>query len=228
MKRLAIVQSNYIPWKGYFDLIGLVDEFLLYDEVQFTKRDWRNRNQIKTAQGPQWLTIPVVSKGRFLQTIAETEIAAPWTDGHWRAITHAYARAPHFDALGPRIAPLYERAATMGRLSEVNRLFLTDICALLDIHTPIRLSSEYSSSGAKSDRLISLCQAAGATHYLSGPSARAYIEPEKFAAAGIALEYMDYSGYPVYPQLFGAFAHGVTVLDLIFNTGPEARRFMKS
>lgn len=228
MKRLAIVQSNYIPWKGYFDLIGLADEFLIYDEVQFTKRDWRNRNQIKTAQGPRWLTIPVVSKGRYLQSIAETEIAEPWAVEHWRAITHAYARAPHFAALGPRMGALYERVAAVDRLSAVNLAFMTEICAILGIETPIRPSSDYASAGAKTDRLVSLCRAAGATHYLSGPSARAYIEPEKFTAAGIVLEYMDYSGYPVYPQLFGEFIHGVTILDLLFNTGPDARRFMKS
>jgi len=103
-KRIAAIQSSYIPWKGYFDAINVVDEFILLDEVQFTKRDWRNRNKIKTSQGIQWLTIPVAVKGRYLQRIDETRIAdSGWAQRHWSTLTHTYRRAAAFDDVAPRL-----------------------------------------------------------------------------------------------------------------------------
>ena len=227
MKALAIVQSNYIPWKGYFDLIRSVDEFVLLDEVQFTKRDWRNRNRIKTPQGTKWLSIPVVSKGRFTQAIDETEIADPWVERHWAALRHSYGRAAHFGDIAEPIRRLYDEAAAETLLSQVNFRLITGICALLGIKTPIRFSREYPSHGHKTDRLLSICLAAGATHYLSGPAASAYLEIEKFAEGGIAVTYADYAGYPEYPQPHGPFEHGVSILDVLFNTGHDAPRFMK-
>lgn len=227
-KRVAIIQSSYIPWKGYFDILARVDEFILFDDVQFTRRDWRSRNRIKTAAGLRWLTIPVGSKGRFIQAIEETEVAAPWADKHWSAVRHAYARAPHFAAFGPAIEALYAAAGRERLLSGINRLFIEGLAGLLGITTPLTWSRDYAAEGSKTDRLVALCQAARATAYLSGPSARAYIEPAKFAAAGIRLEWMDYSGYPSYPQLHGAFEHGVSIIDLLFSTGPDARRYMHS
>jgi len=226
-KRVAILQSSYIPWKGYFDIIDRVDEFILFDDVQFTRRDWRSRNRIKTAQGPLWLTIPVASKGRFTQTIEETEIAGAWAEKHWAALRHAYARAPHFPGLAPRIEALYSAAARERRLSEVNRLLIDGICGLLGITTPRTWSRDYAVAGAKTERLVALCRAAGATVYLSGPSAQAYLRPEMFETAGVTLEWMDYAGYPPYPQLHGEFEHGVSILDLLFSVGPDARRYMQ-
>lgn len=226
-KRVAIVQSNYIPWKGYFDLIAGVDEFILLDDVQYTKRDWRNRNLIKTAQGVQWLTIPVVNKGRQAQLIEETEISEAWAEAHWARIRHSYSKAPFFRDHEPRIAALYEAAAGMKRLSDVNRLFLAGLCDVLDIRTPLADSRDYGSQGAKTEKILSLCRSAGAAAYLSGPSARGYLEEPAFAAAGIRVEWMDYSGYPAYPQLYGDFDPHVSVIDLLFNTGPAARRHMK-
>jgi WbqC-like protein family len=227
-KRVAIVQSCYIPWKGYFDLINLVDEFVLYDDRQYTKRDWRNRNRIKTPQGSQWLTIPVEVKGRYEQRIDETRISDPgWADQHWKTLTHNYGSAPFFDDHRQQLESLYEGAGEE-RLSVVNRTFLEELCGILGIATPLSWSTDYEAEGTKTERLVSLCRAAGATTYLSGPSAREYMDESLFAEAGIALEYMDYSGYPEYPQLHPPFDHAVTVLDLILNTGPEAPRFMKS
>jgi len=227
-KRVAIVQSCYIPWKGYFDLINLVDEFVLYDDRQYTRRDWRNRNRIKTPQGTRWLTIPVEVKGRYHQRIDETLISDPdWADVHWKTLHHNYASAPHFDTYAERIEALY-RAANDRRLSAVNRTFLEEICAILGITTRLSWSTDYEASGARTERLVSLCRAAGATTYLSGPSAREYMDEALFDQAGIELEYMSYEGYPEYPQLHPPFEHGVTVLDLLFNTGPDAPRFMKS
>ena len=228
MKRVAIVQSSYIPWKGYFDLINLVDEFILYEDRQYTRRDWRNRNRIKTPQGSQWLTIPVEVKGRYEQRIDEAMISDPgWADSHWKTLVQNYSPAPFFDDYRERLEALY-RAIDDPRLSAVNRAFLEELCAILTIETKLSSSTDYGVSGAKTPRLVSLCLAAGATAYLSGPSARAYIEENLFEEAGVELEYMDYSGYAEYPQLHGPFDHAVTVLDLLFNTGPDATRFMKS
>lgn len=225
--RVAIVQSCYIPWKGYFDLIGSVDEFIFYDDMQYTRRDWRNRNQIKTPQGLQWLTVPVKVKGRYFQTIRETEIEAQhWQADHWKALQQNYKRAPHFDEIAAVLAPYYlEREYK--HLSELNRALTEAICPLLGIATTFKWSWDYVLADGKTERLVDLCRQAGATVYISGPAARDYIQPELFEAASIELQYFDYSGYPQYPQQWGAFEHGVTVLDLLFNCGADATRYMK-
>ena len=228
MKKLAIVQSNYIPWKGYFDLIHSVDEFILFDDVQFTRRDWRNRNLIKTPRGLEWLTIPVAAKGQYHQKICDTQISEPgWGATHWRTIGHNYARAPYFELYRPLLEPLYAEGEPS--LSAVNRRFIGAICGILGITTRISWSMDYRPlKEGRTERLVDLCKRAGATEYLSGPSARDYIEPALFEAAGIGLRFYDYAGYPEYPQRFGKFEHGVSVLDLLFNTGPQAPRYMKS
>lgn len=226
--RVAIVQSNYIPWKGYFDMIDRVDRFILYDDMQYTKRDWRNRNRIKTPDGPQWLSIPVSVKGKYFQAIKETEISdRTWALKHWKAIAQNYAKAPHFAAYAERIEALYGRAGELTHLSAVNHLFITAICELLGIQTTIEWSMAYTVVEGKTERLVSLCQQAGASRYLSGPAARDYLDEAQFAAAGIAVEWMDYSGYPVYEQVHPPFEHGVTVLDVLFHTGPAAMRYIR-
>jgi len=227
VKTVAIVQSNYIPWKGYFDLIASADEFILLDDVQYTKRDWRNRNKIKTAGGPRWLSIPVQVKGKFHQKIRETRVAnQDWLREHWNSIAHHYAQAPHFADYRDRVEALY-RDCEEEYLSLVNHRFLTGICAMLGIETRITWSSDYDLVDGPTERLASLCEQAGATLYLSGPAARDYMDEGVFAALGIRVAYMDYSGYPEYPQLHPPFEHAVTALDLVFNTGPDAPRFMK-
>jgi hypothetical protein len=226
-KRLAVIQSSYVPWKGYFDIVAMVDEFVFLDDAQFTRRDWRNRNKIKTAQGVQWLTIPVVSKGRYSQAIDETEIAEPWAERHWRSLALSYQRAAHFKTMAPEIQALYDDVADERYLSRVNSKLIAGLCRLLGIATPLRWSRDYPVTGTKSERLLSICRAAGATLYLSGPSARGYLDIDLFAAEGIAVEWMDYTGYPSYSQLFGEFEHEVSILDLLFNTGTAARHFMK-
>jgi WbqC-like protein family len=225
-KSVAIVQSNYIPWKGYYDLIAAVDEFILLDDVQYTKRDWRNRNLIKTAQGAQWLTIPVVNKARQ-QLIGETEISEAWAGQHWTRVRHSYQKAPFFREYEEPVAALYQAAAGMTLLSDINHLFLRGLCDLLEIRTPLVRSRTYGSHGAKTDKILSLCQSAGAARYLSGPSARGYLEEQAFASAGIRVDWMDYGGYAPYPQLYGDFDPHVSAIDLLFNTGPGARRYMK-
>ncbi|MCW8276148.1 WbqC family protein [Pseudomonas sp. PCH199] len=226
MKKIAIVQSNYIPWKGYFDMISAVDEFVIYDDMQYTRRDWRNRNQIKTPQGLQWLTVPVKVKGKYHQTIFETEIEGfDWASAHWKSLQQNYRRSPHFEEIGAWLEPLYLR--TYVRLSDLNRAFLEAICSYLGITTRISNSSDYILSDGKTERLADLCVQAGATEYISGPAARDYVVADVFSDRGIHLSWFDYSGYPEYPQLWGDFSHNVTILDLLFNCGKEAPNYMK-
>jgi WbqC-like protein family len=225
-KRVAILQSNYIPWKGYFDLIRCVDEFILYDCVQYTRSDWRNRNRIKTRRGPRWLTIPVKMRGRFGQSIEEAAVADPgWSRSHWDALEFNYHAAPYFAEYRDLFRQLYLDSREQ-QLSAINRRFISAICDLLGIGTKITRATDYSMSGGPTERLIDLCRAAAATEYVSGPAGRNYLEPGQFLSAGISLSFMSYDGYREYPQLFPPFEHQVSVVDLIFNTGPEAKRFL--
>lgn len=227
MKRVAIVQSNYVPWKGYFDMIAAVDEFILYDDMQYTRRDWRNRNQIKTPQGLQWLTVPVKVKGKYHQTIRETEIDGDgWRQDHWKALAQNYRRASHFSEVAEWLEPLYHGPAQTG-LSALNRSFLEAICAYVGIPTRISNSWDYRLDDGKSERLASLCAQAGGSIYVSGPAAMDYLDPAVFEAQGMGVSWFDYEGYGEYPQLWGDFVHGVSVLDLLFNCGRDARRHLR-
>jgi hypothetical protein len=228
-KRVAVVQSNYIPWKGYFDLIRRVDEFVLYDDVQYTRRDWRNRNRIKTPAGIRWLTIPVQVKGKYHQKIKDTVVSGDeWRREHWETLTHCYGRAPFFRALADTFRELY-LGSTTRFLSELNRSILAAVCELLGIRTRLTWSMDYRlSADDPSERLLEVCAQAHAAEYLSGPAARAYLDEGLFRRAGIRLSYMDYTGYPEYPQLYPPFEHAVSVLDLLFMTGPDAPRYLKS
>ncbi len=227
-RRVAILQSNYVPWKGYFDVINMVDEFILFDTAQYTRRDWRNRNRIKTHAGPAWLTIPVVVKGRYLQTIKETEISDPsWNERHWKTLVHNYALAPHFDAYRARFEELY-LGCKENLLSRINYRFLVAICEILGIKTHLSWSMDHPQIQGKTERLVEWCKDLNATEYLSGPAAKGYLDEGLFAEVGITLRYMDYSGYPEYRQLYPPFDHAVSILDLIFSEGPNATQFMKS
>ncbi|HEY6509976.1 MAG TPA: WbqC family protein [Vicinamibacterales bacterium] len=227
-KRLAVSQSSYIPWKGYFDLIRAADQFVLLDDVQFTKRDWRSRNRIKTKDGGAWLSIPVHTSGRFEQRIEDATISDPgWAVRHWDTIRRSYARAPFFDAFAPFVEPLYMNPVS-DRLSLVNHAFILAICRLLGITTPIAWSSAYRTRSTPNERLIDICLACGATDYVSGPSARGYLDETAFNAAGISVHFADYNGYPEYEQPYPPFEHAVSALDLLFCTGPRALTFMKA
>lgn len=227
MKKLVITQSNYIPWKGYFDAINFADELILYDDMQYTRRDWRNRNKIVTPNGLLWLTIPVVNKGKYFQKINETLIDGDgWAQEHWKTIVYNYSKARYFKDYAPVFEELYLRRERY--LSLVNRAFIEAINGILGITTPIFWSSEFKLAEGKTERLVDLCLQRGAKDYYSGPAAKEYIVPELFAEAGVNLHYFDYSGYPEYKQLYGTFEHGVSILDLIFNTGPDAKKYMKT
>jgi hypothetical protein len=225
-KRVAIVQSSYIPWKGYFDLMRRVDEFILYDDAQYTRRDWRNRNVIKTKDGLLWLTIPVEVKGKFHQAIKDVRVSDPaWSDRHFKSIAAAYARAPFFRCYRDAIEDLY-RGAPCPRLSDINRRFLEGLAQLLGITTPISWSMDYDLPEGRVERLVALCRQARATAYLSGPSAKEYIDARLFADAGIDLAFIDYRGYAEYPQLYPPFVHQVSAIDLLLHTGADAPAYM--
>lgn len=226
MKKVAILQSNYIPWKGYFDLIQRVDDFVFYDEVKYTWQDWRNRNKIKTSQGVKWLTIPIASKGKFYQRIDEAQVSSQnWHLKHWRSLEHAYARAEYFREYKAHFAELYQKINTP-YLSQINVSLIRAICELLQIKTPLHCSHEFKPMLGKTERLLGICQELGADVYLSGPAANTYLDVALFQQAGIQVEWMEYGPYPEYPQLYPPFEHSVSVLDLIFNTGPQARHFL--
>lgn len=227
-KKTAIVQSNYIPWKGYFDLIGSVDEFILYDDVQYTRRDWRNRNQIKTPQGPQWLTIPVSVKGKYQQAVRDVEVVEKnWPHHHWASIKRNYCRSPYFDEIKKWLQPLYHEACFFRLLSEINRHFIEAVCRYLGIATKISVSSDFQLLNGRCERLVDLCLQTGSTEYVSGPAAKGYIESDLFVKAGVKLTWFDYLNYREYPQLWGEFTHHVSIIDLLFNCGRQSKDYMR-
>jgi len=214
---LTCIQPSYLPWKGYFHLIRRADIFVFHNDLQYTKQDWRNRNKIKCANGTIWLTVPVMYT-HVHQRINEIRIdnTKKWRQAHWNKLRENYRQAPFWQDY----APFFERAFTKPweKLEDLDIFFTKRICELLDIRTEMICSSELDLKGHKTERLIDLCQKIGATRYISGPTAKAYLEEEKFISAGISLEYMVYD-YPEYPQLWGDFVHEVSIVDMLFNLG---------
>lgn len=224
---VVILQPSYIPWRGFFDQIRRADLFVFYDDVQYDKHGWRNRNQIKTNQGKQWLTIPVNSKGVTSGIpIKDVRIdwSKPWTKSHLKSITISYARSPYFKAYLPLLESLYQRHDEfLADFTIESTIVLTRELGMTSTH--FMRSSELSGiEGQKTDRVINVLKQVGATHYLCGPSAGSYMEPEKFNAAGITFEYMEYN-YPEYPQLHPPYDPYVTILDLMFMMGKDALQY---
>jgi hypothetical protein len=225
MNRVAVLQSNYIPWKGYFDIIHDVDLFIFYDDVQYTKNDWRNRNRIKRASGVSWLTIPTGKDiNRLICEVKLTDDA--WAAKHWSVIREAYSAAPAFGVYREFFEHVYlERR--WESLSDLNQFLIKEISSrFLGVSTVFKDSRDYGASGSRLDRLVDLLKKAGADLYVSGPSAQSYIDETRFADAAIALQYKSYSGYPEYPQFYPPFEHAVSVLDLLFQVGSEAPHFI--
>ena len=188
-KKVAILQSNYIPWKGYFDMIAYVDEFIIFDDAQYTKNDWRNRNLIKTPQGVKWLTVPV---GKNIQRrICDVEIDSKWQSKHWKTLISNYGRAQCFPEIASWLETMY-LSKRYNYLSELNRTFIEKICDYLGIRTVISNSWDYELGDGKTSRLINLCLQAGGTEYVTGLSAASYIEEERFCEEGVKLKWFDY------------------------------------
>lgn len=225
--RVGIIQSNYIPWRGYFDFIDDVDLFIFYDDVQYTKNDWRNRNKIKTANGLIWLTVPALFKLAENTLIEDVKIdyKKDWVKKHIDSVRFSYSKSPYFKAYADEFFNILNKR--FDTISGLNINVITWIMSELDIKTNIKMSSEFNAGGTKTDRLIDILKKAGATSYLSGPSAKSYLEVDKFREAGIVLEYKVYE-YEEYPQLYGRFEPSVTVIDLLLNCGKDSRKYLKS
>lgn len=223
--RVAVLQSNYIPWKGYFDIIRSVDLFIFYDDVQYTKHNWRNRNLLKTENGLKWITIPCgESESRLICEVKLCDNG--WQEKHWRMIEENYRKAPYWD----RYSEMF-RSGYMDKkwtnLSELNQYLIIMISReILGIKTQFGDSRDYSLQDSKAARLLQLIKKTGADEYLSGPSAKNYIDEAEFERAGVKVLWMNYDWYFEYPQLYEPFEHGVSIIDLIFNTGPEAPRYI--
>ncbi len=228
--KCVILQPSYIPWRGFFDQIRLADVFVFYDDVQYDKRGWRNRNQIKTPRGKQWLTVPVHGRGAQTEHVPIHRIRIvwdnPWNQDHWKSLQHAYGKAPYFERYAPLLEKFYSRHDEL--LADFTIDFTVALAGELGFdRTRFLRASQLGVDGQKTDRLIAVLAKVGADAYLSGPSAREYIEADKFAAAGIRLEYMVYN-YPEYPQLYPPYDPNVSILDLLFMTGPEAPRYFSA
>ena len=223
--KVAILQPNYIPWKGVFDMINMVDTFVFFDDVDFTKRDWRTRNKIKTAQGSIWLSVPVNKNSRG-DKIYEIIISnhENWQEKHYKSIVASYKQSKYFEKYHPLLEKIYLNEK-WENLSEFNIYVTRLIAELLGIDTVFYNSRELNVEGIKDDRLISICEKLKATEYLSGPAAKDYIRPEIFQNKDISLSYIKYE-YKEYKQLYGDFDHFVTVLDVLFNCGDDAKDFI--
>ena len=221
MKKVVILQSNYIPWKGYFDIIHDADLFVFYDDVQYTKNDWRNRNRIRTPDGTKWLTIDIES--HLTQLICEVKFKIKrWNIKQWETIKQFYGKTPFFKQYRPFFEELY-LVKDYESLSDFNQYTIQQIAGeILGIKTKFSDSRIYEKNKKRTDRLIDILMQTGASAYISGPIAKNYIEKDKFIDAGISLIYKDYTGYPEYPQPYEGFDHYVTILDLIFNVGTDA------
>lgn len=221
MKSVAILQSNYLPWKGYFDIIHSVDLFVFYDDVQYTRRDWRNRNRIKTSRGADWLTVP--TDGDQQKRICDVQLPDPrWQSKHWKSIEQSYGKAPFFRSYRASFEEVY-LGQSWSYLSDLNQHLIMMISReMLGIRSEFADSRTYAATSSKQDRILNILEACAATSYLSGPAGKDYIDENRFAERGIGLQWQDYDGYPEYVQLHPPFVHGVTILDLLFNVGPDA------
>ncbi len=217
----VILQPSYLPWLGYFDQLLRCDVFVVYDNVQFDKHGWRNRNRIKTAQGPQWLTVPVRTYKQDWPTNREITIdnTQHWRKKHLASLRQNYAKAPFFADYVGLFDDLYVREwTTLFDLVMTSFRMLTDA---LGIVREIRFASAMDIKGDAIERLIAICRQVGATRFFEGAAGKDYIADERFLGAGIAIEYQDYQ-HPAYPQLHGEFVPFLSVVDLLFNCGPKS------
>lgn len=224
----VILQPSYIPWRGFFDLVHRADVFVFYDDVQYDKHGWRNRNRVKTPQGTQWITIPVKAKSNVTEKVlirdVEIDARQPWAKKHAATLHQNYAKAPFFDRYWPTVEGFYANAPAS--LCDLDIETTRAIAGLLGINgTRFVRSSELAVTGERTERLVSILRAVGADHYISGPSASDYIDEACFRGAGIGLEYIVYD-YPEYEQLHPPYDPAVTILDLLFMKGPEAPEYI--
>ena len=224
----VVLQPSYIPWRGYFHQIYKSDIFVFYDDVQYDRHGWRNRNRIKTAAGARWLTIPLRSTGGRMKETSIREIQTSpntnWARTHLETLRHNYARAPYFARYRAMLEQWYaEQPAMLADFTINTTMALAQELGISG--TRFVRSSSLGCAGAKTERLLMILNKVGATHYVSGPAAKEYLEEDVLTAAGIAVEWMNYD-YPEYPQLFPPFDAQLSVLDLLLNVGPDAGRYI--
>src|SRR5690349_2801766 len=223
---VSINQPAYLPWLGYFHRIAVSDLHIVLDHVQFEKNSFTNRNKIRTADGWCWLTVPVSTSGRFGAAINSLEIAAgrAWAGKHWASIQMNYAKAPFFSEHAGFFEGLFHREWRM--LNPLLRELTAYLLDAFGIRTPLLFSSEMNVLGTKSELVLNLCRAVGATRYLSGPLGRNYLDEDSFAAAGIEVEYHAYK-HSQYPQVYSGFEPFMAAIDLLFNWGPRSLDILK-
>ena len=226
MSKIIITQSNYIPWKGYFTTMRKATHIILYDDAQYTRRDWRNRNKIVTPSGPTWLSIPIDVKGKYLQKINEAKVKNnDWCLDHWNKIVQNYKNAPCFKEYSQYFEDLYlEKFTELDYLSDVNRVMLLRCIELLGIEIEVLDSREFSIRGGKTGKLINICKDLEANEYFTGPAAKGYMEEQMFPENGIKLTYYDLDGFPEYKQMWEGCDHHVSILDMFFNLGSDTAK----
>lgn len=226
-RKIAMLQPNYIPWKGVFDLINLVDVFVFYDDVQYTTKDWRNRNKIKTHTGEEWLTVPVKSKGLRNQLICDAviESTSNWQLKHYKSIYNNYKNAPFFETYAYILEELYLKKK-WSHISELNIFSTKLIAEALDIQVIWYKSSELCLTGNKNgEKIVNICNHLDCNYFINGPAAKAYSSTQLFIENNITLDYIVYK-YPEYKQQYDPFSHHVSVLDVLFNCGPKAKNMI--
>ncbi len=227
---VTILQPSYVPWRGFFQQLVKSDVFVFYDDVQYDKHGWRNRNRIKTSAGIKWITIPVHSSGNLenhlLLKDVEIDVNQKWNKVHWETIKQNYSKCPYFSENKEWVEDVYRSEPKNLCDFTIDTIILISKILAVNETRFVRSSNLHGICGNKTDRLISILTQLGATHYISGPSAKKYIEPEKFSEAGIILEYINYN-LTEYPQRFPPFDPYVSILDLIFNTGPRAIEYIE-
>lgn len=222
---LSAHQPVFLPWCGLLHKIAVADTFVSFDNVQYMPKEWQNRNRVKTAQGAQWLTVPVLRKGHREKPLRLIEInnQAPWKRKHWRALELAYAKAPFWDMYAPGLADLYRR--DWQYLSDLNERVLQWLLTCYGINTRLLRASDYTFYGAKSMLVLDMCRKLRADRYVFGALGRDYADVDAFEAAGVEAVFQDYR-HPVYPQQHGAFVSHLSAADLLFNCGPDSQRVL--
>lgn len=224
MTSVAIVQSNYIPWKGYFDLIASVDDFVLYDDVQYTNRDWRNRNKVKTPTGPIWLSVPV-GNNRDKKIYDVTIEDHGWQQSHWKSLQLNYAKSPFFSEVTSVLEPIYIEEKYVS-LSSLNSDLIKLVCSYLGITTRIHQSRDFDLEDGQNEKLAGIVRDLKATKYVSGKAAEGYLDETHFHSIGATVSWFDYGPLKEYPQLWGDFVPNLSILDLLFNCGTSATQYM--
>ena len=224
---LTAHQPVYLPWLGLFHKIALADMFISFNQVQYQPKDWNNRNKIKTAQEPVWLSVPVLRSGFLERKYTEIEInnSINWGRKHFNSMQGSYAKAPYFKRYADFFEDTYKK--DWNTLVELNEYMLRWFLDTLGINVPVRRADEWTFQGMKSDMVLDMCLQAGADTYIFGAEGRNYADEQSFNEAGVEVLYQDYQ-HPEYPQLHGDFISHLSIVDLLFNCGDNSLEILMS